>query len=156
MTANQVFEKMLKDVTDPKFHNLVKHLTIKMVHEIDDETMCETYVIDYTNTDFIKCLFMATSKDFPINTEVFMDVKYESCQPVGLIFYDDKEWSNSKRRYLKMLWKHDESNNCWILNDNEEIASIDGRYESKNIIVYLTSDTEHNTPYIFQNRYSSY
>ena len=22
-----------------------------------------------------------------------------------------------------MLWKHDESNNCWILNDNEEIAS---------------------------------
>ena len=32
---------------------------------------------------------------------------------------------------------------------NEEVASIDGRYESKNIIVYLTSDTEHNTPYIF-------
>ena len=33
--------------------------------------------------------------------------------------------------------------------NNEEVASIDGRYESKNIIVYLTSDTEHNTPYIF-------
>lgn len=91
MTTNQVFEKMLKDVTDPESHNLDKHLTIRMVHEIDDETMCEGYVIDYTNTDFIKCLFMATSKDFPINTEVFMDVKYESCQPVGLIFYDDKE-----------------------------------------------------------------
>lgn len=91
MTTYKVFEKMLKRATDPESHDLDKHLTIKLVHEIDDETMCEGYVIDYTNTDFIKCLFMATSRDFPINTEVFMEVKYESCQPVGLIFYDDKE-----------------------------------------------------------------
>lgn len=93
MTAYQIFEKMLKTMTDPEFHNLDKHMTLKLVHEIDDETMCETYVIDYTNTDFIKCLCMVKpSGDFPItNMEVFMDVKYESSQPVGLIFYDDKE-----------------------------------------------------------------
>ena len=36
-----------------------------------------------------------SSGDVPItNIEVFMDVKYESCQPVGLIFYDDKEKQN--------------------------------------------------------------
>ena len=93
MTVYKVFEKMLKDVTDPAFQHRDNHLTIKLVHEIDDETMCEGYVIDYTNTDYIRGLFMATSRDFPpsTNMEVFMDVKYESCQPVGLIFYDDKE-----------------------------------------------------------------
>lgn len=92
MTTNQVFEKMLKDVTDPTFQHRDNHLTIKLVHEIDDETMCEGYVIDYTNTDYIRCLFWVTSRDFPsTNMEVFMEVKYESCQPVGLIFYDDKE-----------------------------------------------------------------
>ena len=93
MTANQLFEKMLKTVTDPEFQPRDNHLTIKLVHEIDDETMCEGYVIDYTNTDYIRCLFWATSRDFPpsTNMEVFMDVEYESCQPVGLIFYDDKE-----------------------------------------------------------------
>ena len=99
MTTYKVFEKMLKDVTDPKFHNLVKHLTIKLVHEIDDETMCEGYVINYTNdhSRFSRFLFMdQPSGDFPSpnpidDIEVFMDVKYESCQPVGLIFYDDKE-----------------------------------------------------------------
>lgn len=93
MTTNQVFEKMLKDVTDPAFQHRDNHLTIKLVHEIDDETMCETYVINYTNTDYSRFIFMEKpSGDVPItNIEVFMDVKYESCQPVGLIFYDDKE-----------------------------------------------------------------
>lgn len=93
MTANQLFEKMLKDVTDPEFQPRDNHLTIKLVHEIDDETMCEGYVIDYTNTNYSRLIFMETpSGDVPItNIEVFMDVKYESCQPVGLIFYDDKE-----------------------------------------------------------------
>ena len=97
MTANQLFEKMLKRATDPEFQHRDNHLTIKLVHEIDDETMCETYVIDYTNTDYSRCIFMEKpSGDLPMNIpitniEVFMDVKYESCQPVGLIFYDDKE-----------------------------------------------------------------
>ena len=93
MTVNKVFEKMLKMATDPESHNLDKYLTIKMVHEIDDETMCEGYLINYTNTDYSRCIFMEKpSGDFPItNIEVFMEVKYESCQPVGLIFYDDIE-----------------------------------------------------------------
>ena len=93
MTVYKVFEKMLKTVTDPVFQHRDNHLTIKLVHEIDDETMCETYVINYTNTDHSRFIFMEKpSGDVPItNIEVFMDVKYESCQPVGLIFYDDKE-----------------------------------------------------------------
>jgi hypothetical protein len=92
MTAYQIFEKMLKMATDQGFQHRDKQLTIKLEHEIDDETMCEGYVIDYTNTDYIRCLFWATSRDFPsTKMEVFMEVKYESCQPVGLIFYDDKE-----------------------------------------------------------------
>lgn len=93
MTANQVFEKMLKRATDQGFQHRDNHLTIKLVHEIDDETMCETYAINYSNTDYSRCIFMEKpSGDFPVTSiEVFMDVKYESCQPVGLIFYDDKE-----------------------------------------------------------------
>jgi hypothetical protein len=94
MTVYKVFEKMLKDVTDPAFQHRDNHLTIRMEHEIDDETMCEGYVIDYTNTGvYSRFIFMEKpSGDVPItNIEVFMDVKYESCQPVGLIFYDDKE-----------------------------------------------------------------
>lgn len=96
MTTNKVFEKMLKVMTDPEFQHHDKQLTIKMVHEIDDETMCEGYVIDYTNTDYSGCIFMEKpSGDFPITIiEVFMEVKYESGQPVGLIFYDDKEKHN--------------------------------------------------------------
>lgn len=93
MTVYKVFEKMLKMATDQGFQHRDNHLTIKLVHEIDDETMCEGYVIDYTNTDYSRFIFMEKpSGDVPItNIEVFMDVKYESCQPVGLIFYDDKE-----------------------------------------------------------------
>lgn len=99
MTVYKVFEKMLKDVTDPAFQHRDKQLTIRMEHEIDDETMCEGYVINYTNdhSRFSRFLFMENpSENFPNpnpidDIEVFMDVKYESCQPVGLIFYDDKE-----------------------------------------------------------------
>ena len=99
MTANQVFEKMLKTMTTPEFQHIDKNLTIKLAHEIDDETMCEGYVINYTNdhSRFSRFLFMENpSENFPnpnpiADIEVFMEVKYESCQPVGLIFYDDKE-----------------------------------------------------------------
>lgn len=99
MTTYKVFEKMLKIMTTPEFQHIDKYLTINLVHEIDDETMCEGYVINYTNdhSRFSRFLFMENpSENFPNpnpidDIEVFMDVKYESCQPVGLIFYDDKE-----------------------------------------------------------------
>ena len=35
------------------------------------------------------------------------------------------------------------------LNPIKKVGSIDGRYESKNILVYLKSDTSQNKPYIF-------
>lgn len=148
MTTNQVFEKMLKTVTDPAFQHRDNHLTIKLVHEIDDETMCEGYVIDYTNTDYIRGLFMATSRDFPpsTNMEVFMDVKYESCQPVGLIFYDDKEkqhrlfsgpiYDSLKNPFCQIFFDvdpdEDTSHNVWIKRN----IILDGLENLIDMIVY--------------------
>ena len=93
MTANRLFEDCLESMAKHTMDIPDSPLIIKLDHEIDDVSMCEGYEIA------ISTKFLESTGSENIETDdgehpdfiiLFMEVKYQDCQPTTLIFYDDE------------------------------------------------------------------
>ena len=91
MTANQVFEKLITGMAILK-EDLHYPITMEIVHEIDDETMCEGFMVRISPSFLEKhgfCFGEMCETDKRLWSELFMEVKYEDCHPSELMFYDN-------------------------------------------------------------------
>lgn len=91
MTANQVFEKLITGMAIVN-EDIHYPITMELVHEIDDETMCEGYMIRISPSFLEKQGFnfgKMCDEDKRMWSELFMEVKYENWHPSELMFYDN-------------------------------------------------------------------